>query len=120
MLGKWFGGEELSVGQWQRVALARAFLRDAPLIILDEPTSAMDSWAENDWLARVREHVAGRTLVMITHRFTTAMLADRIYLMQRSAIVEQGTHADLLALGGVYADSWHEQMRRADESRVTP
>jgi ATP-binding cassette subfamily B protein len=116
MLGKWFGGEELSVGQWQRLALARAFLRDAPLIILDEPTSAMDSWAENDWLARVGEHVVGRTLVMITHRFTTAMLADRIYVMQNSRIVEQGTHGELLALDGVYAASWHEQMRRADQA----
>ncbi len=116
MLGKWFGGEELSVGQWQRLALARAFLRDAPLIILDEPTSAMDSWAENDWLARVGEHVAGRTMVMITHRFTTAMLADRIYVMQDSRIVEQGTHAELLALNGVYAASWQEQMRRADQA----
>lgn len=119
MLGKWFGGEELSVGQWQRLALARAFLRDAPLIILDEPTSAMDSWAENDWLERVRDHAAGRTLIMITHRFTTAMLADRIYLLQNNRIIEEGTHADLLALDGVYADSWHEQMKRAEESPVT-
>ncbi|NUQ05821.1 MAG: ABC transporter ATP-binding protein [Anaerolineae bacterium] len=116
LLGKYFGGEELSVGQWQRLALARAFVRDAPLIILDEPTSAMDSWAENDWLARVRDHAAGRTMIMITHRFTTAMLADRIYLMRNSHIVEEGTHGDLLLRNGVYAQSWQEQMRRADES----
>jgi len=119
-LGKWFGGEELSVGQWQRIALARAFLRDSPMIILDEPTSAMDSWAENDWLSKMRDHATGRTLVMITHRFTTAMLADRIYVMQNSHIIEQGTHADLLLKDGVYAASWHEQMRRADESQTTP
>ena len=114
ILGKWFGGEELSVGQWQRVALARAFVRTAPLIILDEPTSAMDSWAENDWLARVGDHARGRTLVMITHRFTTAMLADRIYLLRDNAIIESGTHSELIAQDGVYAQSWHEQMRRAE------
>ncbi|MBK8022230.1 MAG: ABC transporter ATP-binding protein [Chloroflexi bacterium] len=116
VLGRYFGGEELSVGQWQRLALARAFVREASLIILDEPTSAMDSWAENDWLARVRDHASARTMIMITHRFTTAMLADRIYLMRNSHIVEQGTHAELLELNGVYAQSWHEQMRRAAES----
>lgn len=120
MLGKWFSGEELSVGQWQRLALARAFLRDSPLVILDEPTSAMDSWAENDWLSRVGAHVSGRTMIMITHRFTTAMLADRIYLMQNSQIMEEGTHADLIARGGAYASSWEEQMRRADDSQPTP
>ncbi|MBP1711179.1 MAG: transporter related protein, partial [Deltaproteobacteria bacterium] len=66
----------MSGGEWQRLALARAFLRQAQLIILDEPTSSMDSWAEADWLARFRQLVAGRTALIITHRFTTAMQAD--------------------------------------------
>ena len=112
VLGKMFGGEELSLGQWQRIALARAFLRQASLIILDEPTSAMDSWAEMEWLNRVRQVARDRTMIMITHRFTTAMAADLIYVMHDQQIVEQGTHDELLVLGGRYAQSWNEQMRQ--------
>ncbi len=111
LLGKWLGGEELSVGEWQRVALARAFFRQAPLVILDEPTSAMDSWAEHDWLTRFRTLVQGRTAVMITHRFTTAMHADIIHVMDRGRIVESGTHEQLIAIGGSYAESWSAQMQ---------
>jgi ABC-type nitrate/sulfonate/bicarbonate transport system ATPase subunit len=78
LLGHWFDkGVELSVGEWQRLALARAFVRQAPIVILDEPTSAMDPWAEADWLRHFRELAAGRTALLITHRFTTAMLADQ-------------------------------------------
>ncbi len=111
VLGKWFGGAELSVGEWQRVALARAFLRNAAIIALDEPTSAMDSWAEADWLGRFRELTAGHTSVMITHRFTTAMHADMIHVMENGHITESGTHAQLVAAGGHYAQSWLLQMR---------
>ncbi len=111
MLGKWLGGEELSVGEWQRIALARAFFRQAPLVILDEPTSAMDSWAEQDWLDRFRKLVEGRTAVMITHRFTTAMYADVIHVMDRGRIVESGTHDELIKFGGSYAASWSAQMQ---------
>lgn len=110
ILGKWFGGTELSVGEWQRVALSRAFLRQAPIIILDEPTSAMDSWAEADWMARFRSLVDGRTALVITHRFTTAMQADKIYVMDAGQIIESGTHSELLANNGRYAESWHRQM----------
>ena len=113
VLGKWFSGAELSGGEWQRVALARAFLRPAALVILDEPTSAMDSWAEAAWLARFRELVAGRAAIIITHRFTTALQADLIHVMDRGQIIESGTHAELLARDGRYARSWHEQMRGA-------
>ena len=83
VLGKWFGGAELSGGEWQRIALARAFFRRASLVILDEPTSAMDSWAEQDWLNRFRTLTAGKTGLMITHRFTTAMHADIIHVMDK-------------------------------------
>jgi ATP-binding cassette subfamily B protein len=112
LLGKWFAdGVELSGGEWQRLALARAFLRDSPLLLLDEPTSAMDSWAEGDWFDRLRQTAAGRTTIVITHRFTTAMQADIIHVMQDGRIIESGSHPQLLALGGRYADSWWRQTR---------
>jgi ATP-binding cassette, subfamily B, bacterial len=111
VLGKWFGGAELSGGEWQRLALARAFLRDAELIILDEPTSAMDSWAEADWLLRFRQLVAGRTALIITHRFTTALQADMIHVMDKGRIIESGSHEELLAAQGRYEESWTRQMR---------
>jgi ATP-binding cassette subfamily B protein len=106
-LGKWFqNGEELSVGEWQRIALARAFVRKSPLLLLDEPTSAMDSWAEADWIERLRENSRGRTVLIITHRFTTAMWADVIHVMHGGEVVESGTHEQLIAKGGLYAESW--------------
>lgn len=110
VLGKLFGGNELSGGEWQRVALARAFLRSAPVIILDEPTSEMDSWAEADWMDRFSTLIAGRTAVVITHRFTTAMRADVVHVMEAGKVVESGSHAELLSLGGRYAKSWNKQM----------
>ncbi|MFQ5922641.1 MAG: ABC transporter ATP-binding protein [Anaerolineales bacterium] len=110
LLGKWFsGGGELSVGEWQRIALARALIRDASVIILDEPTSAMDPWAEADWLDRLRGLVAGRMVMIITHRLTTARHADVIHVMNMGRIVESGTHPELLALNGQYASSWLSQ-----------
>lgn len=114
ILGKWFaGGTELSIGEWQRIALARAFFRQSPVVVLDEPTSAMDSWSETDWLARFRTLVKGQTAIIITHRFTTAMQADMIHVMDRGQIVESGRHAELMAQGGLYAQSWRAQMRAA-------
>lgn len=119
LLGKWFGGEELSGGEWQRIALARAFFRQASLVILDEPTSAMDSWAEQDWLHRFRTLTYGKTALMITHRFTTAMYADVIHVMDRGRVVESGTHEQLVAAGGIYAASWANQIRET-ASAVQP
>jgi ATP-binding cassette, subfamily B, bacterial len=110
ILGKWFGGAELSGGEWQRLALARAFMKKADLIILDEPTSSMDSWAEADWLGRFRSLAAGRTALIITHRFTTALQADIIHVMDKGRIVESGTHEELLAVKGRYESSWTRQM----------
>ena len=111
LLGKWFeNGEEMSVGEWQRIALARAFLRKSPVLLLDEPTSAMDSWAEADWVERLRENARGRTVMMITHRFTTAMWADNIHVMMDGRIVESGTHAQLIEMNGLYSESWEKQV----------
>jgi ATP-binding cassette subfamily B protein len=111
LLGKWFpGGAELSGGEWQRLALARSFLRRAQIIILDEPTSAMDPWAEFDWLERFRTLANGRTALVITHRFTLAMRADIIHVMRNGQIAESGNHEQLLSQGGLYAQSWTAQM----------
>jgi ATP-binding cassette subfamily B protein len=111
-LGRWFSdGTDLSVGEWQRVALARAFLRRAQIMILDEPTSALDSWAEVDWFDRFRSLVKGKTALVITHRLTVARHADIIHVMDAGAIVESGTHDQLLALGKLYAASWYAQVQ---------
>lgn len=118
LLGNWFpGGTDLSVGEWQRIALARAFLRQAHLILLDEPTSAMDPWAESDWLGRLLKRSAGHTVVIITHRFTTARYADVIHVMQEGRIVESGSHEELVARAGRYAESWAGQMREREQRR---
>ena len=115
LLGKWFtGGVELSVGEWQRIALARAFLRKAPIIVLDEPTSALDPWSEADWLQRFRSLAANQTALIITHRFTTAMHADIIHVVQDGKIIESGRHQELLEQRGLYAESWSRQVQAAD------
>ncbi len=110
-LGKSFeNGTDLSGGEWQKIAMARAFLRRAPVILLDEPTSFMDSWAEVEWFDRLRNLAKGRTTLMITHRFTIAMRADWIQVMKDGRIIESGTHDILLRRAGFYAESWRNQM----------
>ncbi len=111
-------GAELSGGEWQRLALARAYFRKAPVVLLDEPTSFMDSWAESDWFRRFRDLMKNRTAVVITHRFTIAMRADIIFVMDKGEIVETGTHSELLELNGHYAKSWKEQMQAAPEAEA--
>jgi ATP-binding cassette subfamily B protein len=114
LLGKAFArGVELSGGQWHRIATARAYLRRSPIILLDEPTSMMDSWAEADWFARFRALAQGHTGVVITHRFSIAMRADVIHVMQDGKIVESGNHHELIARHGLYAQSWRSQMQAA-------
>ena len=107
VLGRMFdNGTELSAGEWQRIALARAYLREAPILILDEPTSAMDPWSEAVWLRQLRELQRTRTTVIISHRFSVAMHATRIHVVHHGAVVESGTHVELIARAGKYAAGW--------------
>ena len=103
------GGQDLSGGQWQRVALARSFYRDAPLVILDEPSAALDPRAEYDLFATLREALQGRTALFISHRFSTVRGADRIYVLHEGAVVEEGTHEQLIERDGRYAELYNLQ-----------
>lgn len=104
ILGKRFEeGEELSIGEWQKVALARAFMREAQIIALDEPTSSMDAKAEYEVFQRFRQLVVGRTAILISHRFSTVRMADRIYVLKQGRIIEGGTHDELVRAEGTYA-----------------
>jgi hypothetical protein len=106
LLGPEFdGGANLSIGQWQRMALARAFLRDAPLVILDEPTAALDARAEHELFDSMRTLFAGRTVLLISHRFSSVRSADRIFVLDKGQLVEQGSHSQLMRQDGTYAET---------------
>ncbi len=110
MLGRRFeGGVDLSGGEWQKVALARAYMRDAQLLILDEPTAALDARAEYEVFLRFSELTKGRMAVLISHRFSTVRMADRILVLRGGELVEQGTHEELLAVGGLYSELFQLQ-----------
>jgi ATP-binding cassette subfamily B protein len=110
MLGRRFeGGVDLSGGEWQKFALARAYLRDAQLLILDEPTAALDALAEFEVFHRFAELTEGRMAIMISHRFSTVRMCDRIVVIEGGCIREQGTHTELLAHGGRYAEMFEMQ-----------
>lgn len=108
-LGPEFGGQDLSGGQWLRVAIARGVLPDSGLIVLDEPTAAIDPLAEVDLVKRLLGIGRGKTAIVVSHRLGIARAADRILVMDRGTVVEEGTHADLLSKGGLYAQMWQAQ-----------
>ena len=103
------GGAELSGGQWQRLAAARGFFRDAPLLICDEPTAALDARAEHQLFDRIRTHADGRTVLLITHRLASVRHADRIYVLEHGRVIDEGDHGALMARSGLYADLYSLQ-----------
>ena len=110
MLGRRFeGGVELSGGEWQKIALARAYLRDADLLILDEPTAALDAKSELEVFERFAELTEGKMALLISHRFSTVRMADRIVVLSGGRLIEEGDHAQLMASGGVYAGMFEMQ-----------
>src|SRR5688500_10507722 len=110
MLGRRFdGGVNLSGGEWQKVALARAYMREAQVLILDEPTAALDARAEYEVFLRFSELIAGRAAVLISHRFSTVRMADRILVLREGRLIEEGSHDTLVAAGGLYAELFRMQ-----------
>ncbi len=119
MLGRLFpGGRQLSGGQWQRLALARLYFRPASVQIFDEPTAALDAMAEAAMIDRLREHGRDRITLLISHRFSTVRLAERIVVLHEGGVVEAGSHAELLAQRGVYAKLFQLQARGYQETAV--
>ena len=103
LLGNLFtGGEELSIGQWQKIAIARAFYRNAPLLLMDEPSSALDAHAELDIIEKLKKLSENKTAVIVSHRLTTVQWADLIYVFDQGKIIESGTHQELISKNGKY------------------
>ena len=113
LIGNLFNSSrELSWGEWQKIAIARALFRDAPLLILDEPSSALDADTEYEIFSRFREIVSGRTTILISHRFTNVSLADRILVLDKGSVMEAGSHDELMKKGGIYHKMFMKQTSR--------
>ena len=110
VLGQWFDdGDELSVGEWQKIALARALMRSGQILVLDEPTSAMDARSEYELFRKIRRVATGRSIILITHRLSTVQMADSIYVFQAGKILERGSHEELIHQRGPYARMFETQ-----------
>jgi ATP-binding cassette, subfamily B, bacterial len=110
ILGNFFSsGHELSFGEWQKIALARAFFRQADIVVLDEPASSLDALAEAEIFAKFRMIIEGRSAILISHRFSTLLRADNIYVLDQGKIIEHGNHGQLMALNGRYARMFRAQ-----------
>jgi ATP-binding cassette subfamily B protein len=117
-LGKLFtGGTELSGGQWQKIGLSRAFMTSAQILILDEPTAAIDAIAEHDLFQRFRQLTQGKMTFLVSHRFSTVRMADRIVVLDKGEIVEVGSHTELIAKQGIYERMFHLQAANYQEER---
>ncbi|MCG0239439.1 MAG: ABC transporter ATP-binding protein/permease [Firmicutes bacterium] len=120
LLGKHFeGGVDLSGGEWQKIALSRAFLKDAANVVLDEPTAALDPRSEYEIYQRFAELVKGKTVLLISHRLSAVRMADRILVLDRGRIVEEGSHEELMRAGGLYAQMYRMQAERYADQPVT-
>lgn len=106
LLGRMFGSYDLSGGQWQRLSVARALASPAPVVILDEPTASLDAEAENGLRQQIRQMIGNRSTLLISHRFSTLGVADRIVVLEDGRVVEQGTHQELIRRGGLYSNLW--------------
>ena len=100
---------DVSGGQWQRIAIARAFMGDKPILLLDEPTSQLDPIAESELYREFAEMAEGKTAIFITHRLASTMITDRILVIQDGVVTQEGTHEQLMAEGGLYADMFNAQ-----------
>jgi ATP-binding cassette subfamily B protein len=112
MLGRKFGDYEPSGGQWQKIIIARAMARDSMAIVLDEPTASLDARSEYEIFMQLKQLAVGRTAIIISHRFSTIAMADRIMVMEEGRIVEEGTHAQLIADNGLYANMYRLHQRQ--------
>lgn len=119
VLGTWFeGGQELSTGQWQKIALARTFIREAPVLVLDEPTSSLDPLAEEELFRHFKEVVRDRMGILISHRYSTVRLADRVYVLDQGRIIEEGRPEELVRGGGRYSrlfEGQRQERKRAED-----
>lgn len=102
-------GIELSVGQWQKIALARAFFKDAQILCLDEPTASIDAKGEHSLFKKFKKLTKGKTTILISHRFSTVRMADKIIVIDKGRLIEEGSHKELLRKGGVYAKLFRMQ-----------